>query len=103
VINSHHFEPNDPSEEALHFYNELHQQVGKMANVLREQGLRREICIYLPMIPELAITTLACARIGAIHSVVLQDFQSVYLQELMIANVKWLSHQMDTVVTKPSN
>jgi acyl-coenzyme A synthetase/AMP-(fatty) acid ligase len=57
------------------------------------------------MIPELAITTLACARIGAIHSVVLQDFQlRQYLQELMIANVKWLSHQMvDIVVTKPSN
>jgi acyl-coenzyme A synthetase/AMP-(fatty) acid ligase len=56
------------------------------------------------MIPELAITTLACARIGAIHSVVLQDFQLRHLQELMIANVKWLSHQMvDIVVTKPSN
>jgi acetyl-CoA synthetase len=48
-----------------------------MANVLREQGIKKgdRICIYLPMIPELAITTLACARIGAIHSVVLQDFQ----------------------------
>jgi acyl-coenzyme A synthetase/AMP-(fatty) acid ligase len=46
-----------------------------MANVLREQALKRDrICIYLPMIPEL-IATLACARIGAIHSVVLQDFQ----------------------------
>jgi acyl-coenzyme A synthetase/AMP-(fatty) acid ligase len=56
------------------------------------------------MIPELAITTLACARIGAIHSVVLQDFQlRQHLQELMIANVKWLSHQMGIVVTKPSN
>jgi acetyl-CoA synthetase len=80
-------------------YNELHQQVGKMANVLREQGIKKgdRICIYLS-IPELAIT-LACARIGAIHSVVLQDFQHrQYLQELMIANVKWLSHQMvDTV------
>jgi acetyl-CoA synthetase len=46
------------------FHNELHQQVGKMANVLREQGIKKgdRICIYLPMIPELAITTLACAR-----------------------------------------
>jgi acetyl-CoA synthetase len=47
-----------------------------MANVLREQGSRKgdRVCIYLPMIPELAITTLACARIGAIHSVVLLVF-----------------------------
>lgn len=73
------FEPNDPSEEALHIsYNELHQQVGKMANVLREQGIKKgdRVCIYLPMIPELAIATLACARIGAIHSVVFAGFSA---------------------------
>ena len=73
------FEPNDPSEKALHItYNELHQQVCKMANVLREQGIKKgdRVCIYLPMIPELAITTLACARIGAIHSVVFAGFSS---------------------------
>jgi acetyl-CoA synthetase len=72
------FEPNDPSEEALHIsYNELHQRVCKMANVLREQGIAKgdRVCIYLPMIPELAVSILACARIGAIHSVVLPDFQ----------------------------
>ncbi|MFE3870766.1 acetate--CoA ligase [Flavobacterium sp. ZS1P70] len=73
------FEPNDPSEKALHItYNELHQQVCKMANVLREQGIKKgdRVCIYLPMIPELAITTLACARIGAIHSVIFAGFSS---------------------------
>lgn len=73
------FEPNDPSEEALHIsYNELHQKVGKMANVLREQGIKKgdRVCIYLPMIPELAIATLACARIGAIHSVVFAGFSA---------------------------
>ena len=73
------FEPNDPSEKALHFtYTELHQRVCKMANVLREQGIKKgdRVCIYLPMIPELAITTLACARIGAIHSVVFAGFSS---------------------------
>ncbi|MBG6109381.1 acetyl-CoA synthetase [Flavobacterium sp. CG_9.10] len=73
------FEPNDPNEEALHIsYNELHQQVCKMANVLREQGIKKgdRVCIYLPMIPELAITTLACARIGAIHSVVFAGFSA---------------------------
>tara|TARA_R110000868_G_scaffold161201_2_gene391230 strand:+ start:539 stop:2446 length:1908 start_codon:yes stop_codon:yes gene_type:complete len=73
------FEPNDPKEEALHIsYSELHQRVCKMANVLRDQGIQKgdRVCIYLPMIPELAITTLACARIGAIHSVVFAGFSA---------------------------
>ncbi|MFL9829623.1 acetate--CoA ligase [Flavobacterium sp. ST-87] len=73
------FEPNNPDEEALHItYNELHQRVCKMANVLREQGIKKgdRVCIYLPMIPELAVAILACARIGAIHSVVFAGFSS---------------------------
>ncbi|RVT72740.1 acetate--CoA ligase [Flavobacterium sufflavum] len=73
------FEPNNPDEEALHItYNELHQRVCKMANVLREQGVKKgdRVCIYLPMIPELAVSILACARIGAIHSVVFAGFSS---------------------------
>ncbi|MFN7099612.1 MAG: acetate--CoA ligase [Flavobacterium sp.] len=73
------FEPNDPSEEALHIsYTELHQRVCKMANVLREQGIKKgdRVCIYLPMIPELAVSVLACARIGAIHSVVFAGFSA---------------------------
>ncbi len=73
------FEPNDPTEEAIHIsYNELHQKVCKMANVLLDQGVKKgdRVCIYLPMIPELAITTLACARIGAIHSVVFAGFSA---------------------------
>ncbi|MBE0392998.1 acetate--CoA ligase [Flavobacterium sp. PL002] len=73
------FEPNDPKEDALHIsYNELHVRVGKMANVLREQGIEKgdRVCIYLPMIPELAVATLACARIGAIHSVVFAGFSA---------------------------
>lgn len=73
------FEPNNPDEEALHItYNELHQRVCKMANVLREQGIKKgdRVCIYLPMIPELAVSVLACARIGAIHSVVFAGFSS---------------------------
>jgi acetyl-CoA synthetase len=67
----------NPSEEALHIsYTELHQRVCKMANVLREQGVEKEIvCIYLPMIPELAIATLACARIGAYILLFSLDFQ----------------------------
>lgn len=73
------FEPNDPSEEALHIsYNELYERVSKMANVLREQGITKgdRVCIYLPMIPELAVAVLACARIGAIHSVVFAGFSA---------------------------
>ena len=73
------FEPNNPDEEALHItYNELHQKVCKMANVLREQGIKKgdRVCIYLPMIPELAVSVLACARIGAIHSVIFAGFSA---------------------------
>jgi acetyl-CoA synthetase len=73
------FEPNDPGEKALHIsYNELHQRVSKLANVLREQGVGKgdRVCIYLPMIPELAVSVLACARIGAIHSVVFAGFSA---------------------------
>ncbi|ALM47691.1 acetyl-CoA synthetase [Flavobacterium psychrophilum] len=73
------FEPNDPKEEAVHIsYNELYERVSKMANVLRDQGIKKgdRVCIYLPMIPELAISVLACARIGAIHSVVFAGFSA---------------------------
>ena len=73
------FEPNNPEEAEQHItYNELHQRVCKMANVLREQGISKgdRVCIYLPMIPELAVSILACARIGAIHSVIFAGFSS---------------------------
>lgn len=76
------FEPNDPNEEAQHIsYNELHQRVNKFANVLKNQGIKKgdRVCIYLPMIPELAISVLACARIGAIHSVVFAGFSALAL------------------------
>jgi len=73
------FEPNDPNEDAEHIsYKELHKRVCKFANVLKEKGIQKgdRVCIYLPMIPELAISLLACARIGAIHSVVFAGFSS---------------------------
>jgi acetyl-CoA synthetase len=61
--NGYHFEPNDPSEEAIHIsYTELHHKF-QMANVLRDQGYKKEIEYVFTMIPELAIATLACARI----------------------------------------
>ena len=73
------FEPNDPNEEAQHItFNTLYSKVNKMSNVLKGQGVKKgdRVCIYLPMIPELAYAVLACARIGAIHSVVFAGFSS---------------------------
>ena len=73
------FEPNIPDEAAEHItYNKLHERVCKFANVLKSNGINKgdRVCIYLPMIPELAISVLACARIGAIHSVVFAGFSS---------------------------
>lgn len=73
------FEPNDPKEKGQYIsYNELYARVSKMANVLRGQGIKKgnRVCIYLPMIPELAVSVLACARIGAIHSVVFAGFSA---------------------------
>ncbi|WP_407557145.1 acetate--CoA ligase [Winogradskyella sp. 4-2091] len=76
------FEPNDPKEEAEHItYKQLHERVCRFANVLLDKGIKKgdRVCIYLPMIPELAISVLACARIGAIHSVVFAGFSSTAL------------------------
>ena len=76
------FEPNDPKEKAQHIsYTELHARVSQMANVLKENGIEKgdRVCIYLPMIPELAISVLACARIGAVHSVVFAGFSATAL------------------------
>ena len=71
------FEPDDPKTPALHItYRELHEKVCRMANVLLSQGVMRgdRVIIYLPMIPEAAYAMLACARIGAVHSVVFAGF-----------------------------
>ncbi|ODP38682.1 acetate--CoA ligase [Sphingomonas turrisvirgatae] len=71
------WEPDDPSEDARRFtYRELHAEVCRFANVLKSQGVKRgdRVTIYLPMIPEAAFAVLACARIGAIHSVVFGGF-----------------------------
>jgi acetyl-CoA synthetase len=73
------WEPNDPKEMSLRFtYRELHAHVNRMANILKNLGVKKgdRVCIYLPMIPELAFAVLACARIGAIHSVVFAGFSA---------------------------
>ena len=71
------FEPDDPATPAQHItYAELSEKVNRMANVLLSQGVMRgdRVVIYLPMIPEAAYAMLACARIGAIHSIVFAGF-----------------------------
>ncbi len=71
------FEPDDPKAEAQHItYKELHENVCKFANVLKANGVKRgdRVTIYLPMIPEIAYAMLACARIGAVHSIVFGGF-----------------------------
>ncbi|WP_213520528.1 acetate--CoA ligase [Nonlabens sp.] len=76
------FEPNDPKEAAQHItYKELHKQVCQFANLLKSQGIKKgdRVCIYLPMIPELPVAMLACARIGAVHSVVFAGFSATAL------------------------
>ncbi len=73
------FEPNNPDEEAQHItYNDLDKQVSKMANVLKDFGVKSgdRVCIYLPMIVELSVAMLACAKIGAIHSVIFAGFSA---------------------------
>ena len=73
------FEPNNPKENSQSIsYKSLYERVCKMSNVLKDKGIKKgdRVCIYLPMIPELAISVLACARIGAVHSVVFAGFSS---------------------------
>ena len=78
------WEPNEPNKPSIHItYNELHDRVCKFANVLKKNGGKKgdRICLYMPMVPELAIAVLACARIGAIHSVVFAGFSAKALAE----------------------
>ena len=73
------WEPNDPEEHHRTLtYKQLHQKVCQFAHVLQNNGAKKgdRICIYMPMVPELAIAVLACARIGAIHSVVFGGFSA---------------------------
>jgi acetyl-CoA synthetase len=73
------FVPNNPAEHEIKLtYRQLHEQVCKAANMLKQNGVTKgdRVCLYMPMVPELAIITLACARIGAIHSVVFGGFSA---------------------------
>ena len=78
------FEPNDPEAPVQEFtYRELHLAVCRAANALKANGIQKgdRVCFYMPMVPELAIGVLACARIGAIHSVVFAGFSAQALAD----------------------
>ncbi|MEM6766529.1 MAG: acetate--CoA ligase [Bacteroidota bacterium] len=78
------WEPNEPDGETLTYtYKQLHAAVCKMANVLKNNGIKKgdRVCFYMPMVPELAIAVLACARIGAVHSVVFAGFSATALAD----------------------
>ena len=77
------WEGNDPEEVRRVTYRELHREVCKTATLLKKLGVKRgdRVAIYLPMIPEAAISMLACARIGAIHTVVFAGFSSESLRD----------------------
>lgn len=73
------WEPNDPEEHhRILTYRDLHYKVSQFANVLKNNGIKKgdRVCIYMGMVPELAIAVLACARIGAIHSVIFGGFSA---------------------------
>ncbi|MGB0432001.1 MAG: acetate--CoA ligase, partial [Bacteroidia bacterium] len=78
------WEPNDPKERFKRYtYRELHEEVCRMANVMKRNGIKKgdRVCLYMPMIPELMFATLACARIGAVHSVVFAGFSAQALAD----------------------
>ena len=75
---------NNPNEMSVNItYNQLHEEVCKFSNVLKKNGVKKgdRVCLYMPMVPELAIAVLSCARIGAIHSVVFAGFSAKSLSD----------------------
>ena len=80
------WEGNEPGEDGRLTYRELHRQVCKFANVLKSRGVKKgdRVSIYMPMIPELAIAMLACARIGAVHSIVFGGFSADALADRIV-------------------
>lgn len=78
------WEPNDPDQPTVEYtYRQLYEEVCKTANALKANGIRKgdRVCFYMPMVPELAIGVLACARIGAVHSVVFAGFSATALAD----------------------
>ncbi len=80
------WEGDDPKESASITYKQLHEQVCRLANVLKQRGVKKgdRVCIYMPMIPEAAYAMLACTRIGAVHSVVFGGFSPDALRDRIL-------------------
>jgi len=80
------WEGDDPNDDKKITYNELHEQVCKLANVLKARGVKKgdRVCIYMPMIPEAGYAMLACTRIGAVHSVVFGGFSPASLKDRIL-------------------
>ena len=99
------WEPNNPDEESRYItYRQLYVKVSRFANVLKNNGVQKgdRVCLYMPMIPELSIAMLACARIGAVHSIVFAGFSATALSSrindsectlLITANEVYRGHQ----------
>ncbi|MBF0188439.1 MAG: acetate--CoA ligase [Magnetococcales bacterium] len=80
------WEGDDPNSDKSITYKELHEQVSRLGNVLKSRGVKKgdRVCIYMPMIPEAAYAMLACARIGAVHSVVFGGFSPDSLKDRIL-------------------
>ncbi len=80
------WEGDDPARDKKITYRELHEQVSRLGNALKERGVKKgdRVCIYMPMIPEAAVAMLACARIGAVHSVVFGGFSPESLKDRIL-------------------
>ena len=80
------WEGDEPGEERRITFRELHAEVCKLANVLKARGVQKgdRVCVYMPMVPEAAVAMLACARIGAVHSVVFGGFSPDALRDRIL-------------------
>ena len=97
------WEGNDPSEDKTFSFSELLAEVKKFANVLKAQGVEKgdRVCIYLQMVPELAIAMLACARIGAVHSIVFGAFSAESLRDRINDSACKMLITQDTAMRGP--
>ncbi|MCG9132769.1 acetate--CoA ligase [Candidatus Poribacteria bacterium] len=97
------WEGNDPSEDKTFSFSELLAEVKKFANVLKAQGIEKgdRVCLYLQMVPELAIAMLACARIGAVHSIVFGAFSADSLRDRINDSACKMLITQDTAMRGP--
>ncbi len=99
------WESNQPGEDSTLTYSELHQQVCKFANALKSLGVKKgdRVCLYMQMLPQLPIAMLACARIGAVHSVVFGAFSEDSLRDRIQDSECKILVTQDTAMRGPKN